>query len=59
MLLSPDCAPAHHDGGVEQGARQAVQCHCGRKPSYCVTYVSLSHCALGDTVFLSPAAGAD
>lgn len=43
MLLSPDCDPAHHDDRVEQGAGQAVQCHCGRKPSYCLTYVSLSH----------------
>lgn len=54
MLLSPACAPAHHDDGVEQGARQAVQCHCRRKPSYCLTYVSLSHSVLCETLCSCP-----
>lgn len=54
MLLSPAYAPAHHDDRVEQGAWQAVQCHCGRKPSYCLTYVSLSHSELCETLCSCP-----
>lgn len=54
MLLFPDCAPAHHDDRVEQGAQQAVQCHCEKKPSYCLGHIRLSHSVLRETLCSCP-----
>lgn len=48
MLLFPDCAPAHQDDSVTVGGTFLLSKL--RKPQ--------PQRALGDTVFLSPAAGA-
>lgn len=54
MLLFPDRAAAHHGDRVEQGVQRAVQCRRGRKPSYCLTYVSLGHGVLGEALCSCP-----